>query len=214
MNDRVTLAEIRELAPVRRCAWGAICAEALTRLYSRHFEDVFDTEGAYSLVWRYISTGTADSPGVKRYMRQCSRKRNSDEAYRYSLPNGMLASLVAETIYPHGDSVIECIGFCARMYSNILFFRHNIDDRVAGFDSRHVYALIAGYNRFSRSVYDFLKHSEDNIRRDLLTAMFVLDATAFKPPQDLYLKTAQDSGAQRGHVPPEEVVTQDPGSLA
>lgn len=208
MSERVTLTEVGSVSLAARCAWGAVCAEAVTRLYSSHFQRVFDPETAYSLIWELISTGTIDSQAVKRYIRRCTRLGKTDEAYDYGLPNGMLAALVAETQYPEypGASVVECVGFCARMYPQILFFRHGIDDRMANIRHKHINSLLAEYHRFSRSVYEFVIRYRRQLRRDECMSRFVLDRNSFKLPRDLYNSKPPLTGRTEPLVPVHEVM--------
>jgi hypothetical protein len=204
MTGRVPAAEIAGVPAQDRCAWGAVCAEALTRLYSPYLQRKFDTDTAFTIVWGYITNAKFDLAAAKRYIRKCSRLSNSGEAYDYGLPNGMLASLVAELLYPTGASVVECVGFCARQYPQILFFRHGIDDRMI--KSKHVYALMAEYNRFSRTVYNFVTHNAGPHRRDDYSARFVLDPNKFTLPRDLYASKPSPKGRQQPAVPEHEVI--------
>jgi hypothetical protein len=206
MSERVTGTEIAKVAPRDRCAWGAVCAEALTRLYSPYFQKRFDVETAFSLVWHYITTDSIDVAGAKRYLRKCARIGASDEAYAYGLPNGMLASLVGELLYPTGASVVECVGFCARLYPQILFFKHGIDDRMANINEKHIRALMAEYDRFTRSVLDLVTRRQGSHQRDEYAARFALDASAFTLPKKLFVARPSPTGRTTASVPEYEVI--------
>lgn len=193
--------------PLReRCVWGAVCAEAVTRLYSEHFQRVFDTNTAFTLVWSAIGSGEADREAVKRYLRQCARRGKSDEAYAYGLPNGMLAALVAETLDAAGAAAVECVGYGARLYPNVSFFRHGIDDRVAGFNPKHIEALIEEYHRFSRSVCDSVTRHGGGHRREEYQMRFALDPGVVTLPSDLFTSEAPPTVWSAARVPEHEII--------
>ncbi|MFT3879176.1 MAG: hypothetical protein QM703_05880 [Gemmatales bacterium] len=204
-SQRITGAEIKAFEPIQRCVWGAICAEALTRLYSDYFQKLFETDTAYSLVWSYVSSGTVDLKETKRYLRKCSRLSKSSEAYEYGLPNSMLGGLVGELLSLTGDSVIDCIGQCGRLYPQILFFNKGIDDRIIGLNPRHIDNLTSQYHAFTRSVLRAVVRNKTNHSRENYLSRLRLDASAFKLPRGLYLQKPSTTGRPNHAVPVHEL---------
>jgi hypothetical protein len=107
MSARVTLDEIASFELRDRCAWAAICAETLTKLYSSHFQQTFKPEAAFAMIWTFIATGAIDSKAADQLLRKYARMGKTQEAYQYGLPNAMLAALVAELRYQNALSLIE-----------------------------------------------------------------------------------------------------------
>jgi len=119
----------------------------------------------------------------------------------------MLASLVHETLNPFlGESVVICVDECARLYSNILFFRHGIADTAPHVKTNTCTRWIAEYNRFAESIYDFVRRHNGDHQRDEYKARFLLDPSAFTLSSDLYVAKGSPIGKWKGVIPEHEML--------
>src|ERR1051325_2638492 len=140
--------ELREhLAPTRRVAWAALCAESVLRLYSAYFWERFPVAEAFDRIWSYVFTENAEKlEGAKLHRRLGALQRTARREHYY-IEFDILRHLLQETWEGAGAGAAGSASAAHRAFSAIVHFRNGLDDRDPALPQADIYRLMERHLR-------------------------------------------------------------------